>query len=446
MQELTASIESVVASASSLAELEEGVFDLTCAYARLVVERALARRDDALASDTPKTWRCKDRRPRSVLTRIGEVRFTRRRYVDQDGLCRFPLDEQYGLAPRTRVSPSLERLLIDLSSSVSFREASRIVSVALRAHVSHQTAHDLLSRAGTRLSREADAAASDLHDLGLAPAGDVEVARLHCEADGTVIALQGESTRRGEVKLAVFYADKSEGLGAVHAGVCPSAGFWRAASAAAGAHYDLSQVREVIVAGDGAQWVKKGTEVFPGARYQLDPFHIIRALLRATGEYGVATRVFSAVYEHGLAGAVARLRAFGAAHPERETDIERVIGYLESNASGLWRSDPGCGSIEGHIDKILANRLKKRGRRWSKAGADRMAHVLAANRSGRPIPVGRWQAPQTRDVVRPLRPIEFERTTRTDERPPQGHVVSNRTGHGFTRTLRDISGARKADY
>jgi len=445
MQELTASIESLVASASSLEDLEDGVFDLTCAFARRVVESALAGRDEDLAARVPAAWRCKDRRSRRILTRFGEIAFTRRRYVDPDGTARFALDEEFGLASRVRVSPALERLLVDLSSSVSFREASRIVSVALRTHISHQSAHTALARAGERLACEAEAAASDLHDLGLQPAGTVKASRLHCEADGTVIALQGESVRRTEVKLAVFYTDKAHGLGAVHASLGPPAGFWRCASAVAGARYDLSGVSEVIVAGDGAPWVKKGTEVFVGARYQLDPFHVMRALLRATGQHGVATRVFIAVYRDGLKGATALLERFAARHPERGCDVDAVIGYLESNAEGLWRPDPGCGSIEGHIDKILANRFKKRGRRWSRIGADRMAHVLAARRSGRPLPVGRWQAPEPREAARPLRPVEFERVMRVDDRPPQAHVVSNNTGRGFTRMLRDISGVRKAD-
>ena len=448
MQELTASIGSVVASASSFEELEDRTFAALCEFGRCQTAAALRGRDDGFHAEAPPGWRVKDRRVRTVLTRYGPVEVLRRRYVDEEGVTRYLLDERLGLEKRSRISPSLERLLVTLSADVSFRGAANVVSAVVGAHVSHATAHGRLGRAGRRLAAQGAAAASDLFDLGLDPGGTTDAKRFHCEADGTMIALQNAKSRRGEVKLAVFYTDKEEGLGAVHAGFQGAGGFWGEAVAAAGSHYDLTSIRACVVAGDGARWVRGGLDVLPYSHFQLDPFHIRKAILRASGHHAFSARVFSTLYEDGHAAADTMLSCFADEHPERADDVEGVRRYLAANTDGLWRSDPGCGTIEGHVDKILACRLKKRGRRWSPEGADAMAHVLAARRSRRPLPCGTWNAPEPAcGVAAPPRfPQEHRSRAASPGHVPQAHVVSHRTGESLTRALRDISGTRRADY
>lgn len=448
MEELSASIGSVVASASSFEEVEDGVFASICEFGRRETGAALRARDARLCASAPSEWRVKDRRNRTILTRYGPVQIERRRYVDEDGSTRYLLDESLDMEKRARVSPSLERLLVTLSAEVSFRAASTIVSTVVGTHVSHAVAHDRLGRAGKRLAIQGAAASADLFDLGLDPGGTEVASRLSVEADGTVIALQNSGRRRGEVKLAVFYTDKDKGLGAVHAGFQAARDFWGEAVAAAGSHYDLASVRSCIVAGDGARWVRGGLEVLPYSHFQLDPFHIHKAILRASGDHGFSARVFCVIYEDGLGAADSMLSRFATEHPERADDIRDVRRYLASNADGLWKSDPSCGSIEGHIDKVLANRMKKRGRRWSPRGADAMAHVLAAQRSRRPLPCGTWSTPAAHDdIVPPARaPKRHRSKVAATGHVPQAHIVSSKTGESFTRTLRDISGTRKADY
>lgn len=146
MQELTASIESVVALASSFEELEDGVFTVLCEVGRVESAAALRARDDRLYAESPSGWRVKDRRSRSVLTRYGTVEVARRRYVDGEGATRYLLDERLDLEKRSRISPSLERLLVTLSADVSFRGAAHVVSAVVGTHVSHAAAHGRLGR------------------------------------------------------------------------------------------------------------------------------------------------------------------------------------------------------------------------------------------------------------------------------------------------------------
>ncbi len=446
MHESTPSVDLCASGFSDFEGLEHAVFDHVCAIGRAEAARMLRELDDELARSAPPGLRVKDRRMKRVLTRFGEVEVSRRRYLDPSGAHRYLLDERLRLEPRRRVSVSLERSLVRLSAAVSFREAADIVSELCAARVSHATAHDAIGRAGCRLAEQAARAAAALHDLGAMPDGTREADPVCCEADGTVIALQHARVKRAEVKLAVFYDKKADGAQAVHAAFCPSKRFWREASAVAGAVYDLASPRTTIVSGDGARWVRGGLDVLPRARFILDPFHVGRALLAATGSRRSAGRVFSELYGRGLSPALVSLERFAAQHPERAEAVKRVSGYLSANQDGLWRAEPGLGAIEGHVDKVLAARLKKKGQRWSPRGADAMARVLAASRMSRPMPLGVWESPARHEPARPLAPSEVAPRGSSGARIRTGRIVSHNTGEGFTRKLRDISGARKADY
>ncbi|HEY5549034.1 MAG TPA: UPF0236 family protein [Coriobacteriia bacterium] len=221
----------------------------------------------------------------------------------------------------------------------------------------------------------------------------------------------------------------------------------RAASTECASAYDITSVRSCVLSGDGANWIRGGLDVLPNARFLLDPFHVLLALRDATGSHPIASRLSALLYERGLPAVEDVLADLALRQPERAESIESVLGYLRANADGLWRSTPTLGQIEGHIDKTLANRMKKRGRRWSKKGADAMARVIAAQRSGRPVPIGEWSPPAPAIGSRPHAPVVSRISGEpTPARTTRGGIVSHASGRGFTKTLRDIAGAGRADW
>ena len=52
---------------------------------------------------------------------------------------------------------------------------------------------------------------------------------------------------------------------------------------------------------------------------------------------------------------------------------------LEVNGDGLR----GLGAIEGNVDKLIADRMKKRGMSWTKRGANRMARLISLRETGK---------------------------------------------------------------
>ena len=51
---------------------------------------------------------------------------------------------------------------------------------------------------------------------------------------------------------------------------------------------------------------------------------------------------------------------------------------LEVDGEGLR----GLGAIEGNVDKLIADRMKKRGMSWTRRGADRMARLISLRERG----------------------------------------------------------------
>jgi hypothetical protein len=84
--------------------------------------------------------------------------------------------------------------------------------------------------------------------------------------------------------------------------------------------------------------------------------------------------------------------AWSRAKGKQREKIDQLITYLASNVAGLrdYRLDRGeegkklrrLGAIESNVDKLVANRMKKRGMSWSKNGARRMVCLLAISAEG----------------------------------------------------------------
>ena len=445
MNQTTPSAPTMVGSTPSFEQLELEEFEESCRDGRERFSSRLSALDARL--EVPRGWRSRGMRQRSVVTRMGTVRVSRRRFLDEHGRCRYPLDEHLGLEAARRISPAIERRVVSLSASVSFREAVSIVSELTAAHLSHATAHAALRRAGERIASEQRARAGQLHDLGIDPGGGRAADPLLAEADGTVVAWQGERVRRGEVRLAVFSGGRAGGKCVSYASVEDARSFWRAASSECASAFDITAIKGCVVSGDGAGWVRGGLDVLPGARFLLDPFHVTLALRDATGSHPAASRLSALLYSRGLPAVEEVLGELASRQPERSEAIRGVLRYLRANADGLWRSDPHLGTIEGHIDKTLANRMKKRGRRWSMSGADAMARVVAAKRSGRPLPIGCWIPPMPAVGTRPKAPAVTSGTVEpTPGRARQARIVSNARGAGFTPKLRDIADSGYAHW
>ncbi|MBI2304156.1 MAG: ISLre2 family transposase [Chloroflexi bacterium] len=352
-------------------------------------------------------------RQRRVVTLFGDVVVRRRLYRDKEGKRRFLLDEALGLDKRSPLSPQVRELSALLGSYLPFGKCEQLLRKLIPDGVSHTTIHRQVARVtGPALAREEEEV-EEVFEQGKAPeVGKREVPLLLVEGDGVSVALQREKARRAEVKVGIAY-EGWEAVGqrhrlkqkTVYMGIMGGEGFWEGFSLRLAKEYDLAKVGQVVVGGDGAPWVKQGAELIGGV-YQLDRFHLRRALLRGLGaDQGLAQEVYRACVR-GDVSLVDRLllQDQAQASGERAQRIAELRAYILENAGGLvdYRVKlgiaglRGMGAIEGNVDKLVASRMKKRGMSWTIRGAQRMARLIQMQHEG--------DIPSWRDTSQPRRP------------------------------------------
>ncbi len=228
------------------------------------------------------------------------------------------------------------------------------------------------------------------------------------EADGTYVAAQREEGDRFEIKTGVFYTGKDRAGGRRHRrfklrnkGCYATTGdqdaFGRGLAARGFAWVGLHKARHVLCVHDGLdEYGQTFQDWFPHAVHQIDHFHVAERLWQVSG---ADAKLFQDLKRLAFADPVAcanRLRRSVRLHPElaRET-----AGYLKGVARDLHGVERiprrlrrgrmhvvGSGVVEKHQDLVVKRRMKGKGMRWTRRGADHLL-ALQARRS-----CDRWPA------------------------------------------------------
>ena len=256
-----------------------------CAYAREQAKRRLQTLDDELLGCKPKGLNVEGFRNRTVVTRFGEVVVRRRMYSDGNGNTIFALDDYLGWNPRRQASPSLTEKIVSMASVVPFRMADEMVSDLTAGVLSPMTVHRLLSSVGQSAMDDEYNRWESCFERGEDVCdGQQQVDVLYTEADGVWVHLQREDRKHYEVKSGIAYRgwrsvgdDRYELVDKrVYAHASEKIPFWEGACIEWGKQYTLEGVKQFVVGGDGANWIRSGTEEFGNAIFQLDGFHLAR--------------------------------------------------------------------------------------------------------------------------------------------------------------------------
>lgn len=397
---------------------EATIFRQVCEEGQQKAQVYLEGLEEELYKNRPAGWMVVGFRERVLVTRMGEIRLRRRLYREKGGGYHFLLDEHLGLKAYQGATPEMQAMCTKLSGEMSFRKAADTLADWMAGLLSHTTCWRLLQRIGQAAVSTETAAVKAVFGRGevVSEVGERRVKHLYMEVDGIYIRLQRQQKKHLEVRSAIAYEGWKRLAGArgdyrlsekqvyCHSG--KQFDFWEGLSLAWAHKWDLSSLEEVIYGGDGASWVRAGTEEFPGAIWQLDSFHLSRACGRAMGaEIGQA--LYQALREGQTSRAQALLHAEDA--PSRESkqaqQAYRWVNKVAQKGWGLdWRirqkvsgdAARGLGCMEGNLAHLLAVRMKGKGRSWSPSGARHMAKVreLLANHEFQ-----RWCFRQANDNV-----------------------------------------------
>lgn len=365
-----------------------------------ILEKALEELDASLAKNRDEGLKNKGARSKYLSSRFGDILFRRRGYYDSANKFRYLLDEKIGLEKAQRVSSSRAKLESSLAFTKSYRETEGTFQYLLGNSRSFEAIRQQVIRIGTELRHNQEKEAEEIFEGKGAPDHSTATrAFAVLEADETGIALQGESKKRGAVKLGIGYdgwgqrysGGKGKSFGLLRKFVCmgieEGAKFSEKFSLFAHKKLRLGTVKHVIIGGDGAAWISETlTGYFVNGTYQLCKFHLNRAIKRALPLWEQwQKQVKEKLREDKIDEALDFLRgiAFRLGRKERNK-VQDLITYIRNNRRGInginrlkkklnkeERSELRCtGAIEGNIDKAVCNRFKKRGMRWSIFGAD----------------------------------------------------------------------------
>jgi len=114
-------------------------------------------------------------------------------------------------------------------------------------------------------------------------------------------------------------------------------------------------------------------------------FHLKRKLIQSLSfNRRTKSQVSLLLQEGNIPEALLLLEEEKTKNSQKKDELNELMTYLVNNAEGInavdrlkekGLSDDTMGAIEGNIDKLLANRFKKRGMSWIPSGALNLAKV-----------------------------------------------------------------------
>jgi hypothetical protein len=386
--------KSAVELKSILPGLDKMILDKAMEWGRRLYKTILEEVDGVLAENKGK-FELEHRREVWYQTCLGAIKVRRRQYRGGEGQGRCLLDEYMGMSRYSHVTASVRELALEMASAMPYRRSAQVLRKATAIDLAHQTIWRLVAKAADPYLDKARRETERFMETGEIPQGEGrKVARLMVEADGVMLSLQRERERKTEVKLGIAYEgwqkvgkDRYRTVNKTcYATVGSGDSFWAGMTLKLHGKYDLAAVKDTIVGGDGAGWVKEGAD-YVGGRFQLDRYHLNRELTTALGrDKETKGRVWHAC-ETGEVDSGLRIlvEAMSKAKGDQATRLARAYHYLWENRSGVadYRLDvPGeyqglrrTGAMEGNVDKLVVRRMKNQGMSWSVKGIRRLLCV-----------------------------------------------------------------------
>ena len=382
----------------------------------LLLSEADGRRDSQECGECGEAMRRRARSSVGLLTLFGLA--TVERWHWTCGVCgarSCPLDAGLGVETGgERVTPALRSVLGWAAAGASFRGAAemllRVAGVSVDAKRVERSAKALGGKLSAREAVEDEAAAEAAAETAYCCLDGTGVPVLPGERSGAGRGVEGEPAKTREAKVATFHTaegrDKSTGLPRRDEGsVRVSAAIESAASRDAdpqpspfgqrvwrGAkRFGFANATRRVAIGDGAKWIWNTVgEQLPGCIEIVDLWHA-KEHLWGVGKavHGAGTErcdvwsrdVCRALEEGRVDDVLAALRALAESSEEARKCVEYVarnrrrMRYPTFRRMGLCI---GSGAVESMCKGLVGERFKRRGMRWSVAGANAILALRAA--------------------------------------------------------------------
>jgi len=360
---------------------------------------------------------------RTLITRFGALEFERTYYKNiKENSYVYILDEILGIQKYERVEGNLKGEILDNSTEMSYQKAA---DISTPVSITRQTVKNIIRENGK------------IDNLELETGEKKEVETIYIEADEDHVPLQ--NGRNNEMKLVYSYDNKREvnkGRTKLEnkryfTGKIDPETLWTEVATYLDEAYDLDKVKNVYIAGDGANWIKGGTGIIKNSKYVLDHYHLSKYIKKITAHLGSLENpiyIDGPLWNHiknGKKDLAIELIDYAIEETPSESkkksmkDAKRYILNNWEGINNLFIEKYKC-SAEGHISHVLSDRLSSRPMGWSSKGADEMARMRAYKANGGSIK--EYYSKQRRENKKEEKLIKLDRRVNESKRRPYNTI------------------------
>ena len=407
-------------------DLSREVVDRTMTMANRLICELYEKLDEEIRESVVRKlhWRIERRsEPKELLDIAGTLRFNRTGYEDKrTGKYIYLLDEILGLESHQRLTLGAAARILEEALLTSYEKGGKAASPMDAA--SKQTVKELVHGAlidfpqpepekkkkvrylhivadEDHVSAQFWKGKGDLKEDALGNKGNTIMAKVIVVYED-IINESGEKSKNPRYRLT-----GKKIFSGVYNGTEANLGFWEEVRDYIGKNYDMDELERIYIAGDGAAWIKAGTEVLEKSRFVLDRFHMMKYVNASVAHLkDSAEDVKSDIWE-SLNGAhkkelkevyrkILEVTEEGNKYEEVKGALNYFLNQWEGikirreEAGGCWK----C-SAEGQVSHILSARMSSRPMGWSELGCHQMAQLRAYYKNGgKVIDLVRYQKEQ----------------------------------------------------
>lgn len=373
--------------------LQENLFEL----GRDIIVEVLEDMDQVLrgSKERKKGWEIVRKDANSLLTSFGAIQYSRTYYKPKSGgKRRHIIDELVGVRPHEKMSSDVVINALEEAVESTYRKAGEEASYV------------------EEISKQA--VMNKVHEIEvMEPELEVDEKRrlrvLYIEADEDHVSLQENLSRKKGRK----YNTLMPKLVYVHEGIdgeksttkrtvlknlryfggdIKSEDLWLKIADFIDKQYEYESIETIYISGDGAPWIRQGTQWISKSRFVLDNYHLNKYIKKATAHLDnpeLTQELRDAIDwpdKRLLKKVFRKIKVITDSETKKEAVLESRR-YILNNWDGIeikaekGHEIIGC-SAEGHVSHVFSQRLSSRPKGWSRKGASQMSELIIYTKNG----------------------------------------------------------------
>lgn len=381
---------------TKIAELVYGITDVVTKLGLSIIAEEfeaydeILRKRKALRSD----WNIVRRDKTKLITSLGEVEYFKTLFINKrTGVSSYLLDDLMRIESHTRITEDAIARIFEEAVETSYRKGGEHASIT-DVSVSKQTVKnkihslDFPEILGSGEKRQVeylyiDADEDHVSLQYLEKKGDIKKPRTNTAMPKLAYVYEGiDNEEDGRPKLI-----NKKHFGGMYEGENGVKKFWNEVYAYIESTYDVEKIKNIYINGDGAAWIKSGTNYIAPSKFVLDKYHMHKYVTLATAHLGdsrndAISEIYRAIHKRKKKMAEETFdKILAVTESESKSKaVAQAKGYILENWAGILRAMKSkdkniqC-SAEGHISHIYADRMSSRPLGWSKVGVDKMSHL-----------------------------------------------------------------------